>query len=147
MYLDIAREEIPGGIELNLSGVLDANTFEELDVEVFNILENGESTSFLLGMIGVTGLSSAGAGALLSVSEQAMNAGGKVVLYGVTSGVLKTLTILGLAETTGKFHRHRLSIATDRIAGLQLLQSDQNLYAEPEDALTTPTLDTPTSSD
>lgn len=121
MYLEIKREDVPGGIvDLTLKGVLDANTFEQIDSAVQDILDDGRFRRIMLGMREVTGLSSAGAGVLLSVSEQAINAGGGVVLYDVQPSVDKTLHILGLQETNGEFVRHRLTIVAARSVALAL---------------------------
>jgi anti-anti-sigma factor len=122
VYLDIIRDDVPGGIiELTLKGVLDANTFEKLDTVISDLLESGETNRLVVGMGGVTGLSSAGAGALLSITEQARNAGGGVVIYGVSASVLKTLTILGLVNDSDGVQRHRLTVVDGRAQALAFL--------------------------
>ncbi len=122
VYLEISRNDLPGGVvELILKGVLDANTFDSLDSTIQDILEGGQCNRIMIRMSDVTGLSSAGAGVLLSVSEQAINAGGGVVLYDVQPTVGKTLRILGLEETSGEFLRHRLTIVELRPVALGLL--------------------------
>lgn len=122
VHLIIKKKEIPGQIvELLLDGVLDANTFEQLDTTVMDLLENSTVNRLLVGMRGVTALSSAGAGALLSLSEQALNAGGGLVLYELQPPVHKTLQILGLLELEGSFVPHRLTVAEFRQVGLGLL--------------------------
>jgi anti-anti-sigma factor len=136
VYLEISRVDVPGGIvELLLKGVLDANTFEKLDTVILDLLDTGQTNRLLINMGKVTGLSSAGAGALLSVSEQALTAGGGVVLYDVPAPVMKTFRILGLEESNGNFLNHRLTIVEARPVGLALLgvQGQAEFYrGEPE---------------
>ncbi len=79
------------------SGYLDANTADDLDELVTAILQEG-CCKIAIDLCGVTFVSSAGAGVLMTAHQRAQVAGGGVAFVNPSSNVLGVLTILGLHQ-------------------------------------------------
>lgn len=114
------RGDLPDGVaELELTGNLDACTFEALDNALLSLFEQG-IYQVLVNLAGLGAISSAGAGTLLASHEQAYTKGGALVLHSIPETIMKTLLILGLVEE-GDFRSHRLTVASGRKNALEML--------------------------
>ncbi len=97
--LGIKRETYCGGVlNIELHGNLDANTFEQFDNYMQEVIDNEYSRYVLLDLGGITGLSSAGAGILISVTEQFRRLNGLIVLYNASDKITSILEILGMSK-------------------------------------------------
>ena len=99
MYgFSINRETIGDSVDLlQVSGALDAHTFEGLEEALNNLFMAGRFR-LIVDMTAVSYISSAGVGVLIGATNEADANGGKLVLLNPTKDVQEVFNALGLAE-------------------------------------------------
>jgi anti-sigma B factor antagonist len=92
----IARETIAGDTDvLQVSGFLDAHTFEQLEEALNGLFAQGRYR-IVVDLSAVGYISSAGAGVFIAALSEAEENGGRVVIMSPTKSVLDVFDLLGL---------------------------------------------------
>ncbi len=82
---------------LNLSGFLDAHTFEKLDETIQDLFAK-DAFNIVADLGGVEYISSAGAGVFIGSLAAAQENNGNIVLMGPTENVREVFDLLGLSQ-------------------------------------------------
>ncbi len=82
---------------VDVKGEIDAHTAGDLDGRLFDLLK-GKRSRLIIGLAGVTYISSAGLGAVWRAYQEAGRRGGEVCLYGVPERVSKVFAMAGLDQ-------------------------------------------------
>ncbi len=92
-----ALNNVEGALILALSGYLDAHTVADFDRNTDEVIASGTSR-LVLDLQGLNYISSAGIGALMSLSQRLKKSGGDLVLLQPTDKVYKILDLLGFTK-------------------------------------------------
>jgi anti-anti-sigma factor len=98
--LEVAQrplDQVQDASVLSLTGYLDAHTVAEFDKRADEVISAG-STRLVLDMQDLNYISSAGIGALMSLSQRLRKDGGDLVLLQPTAKVHKILDLLGFTK-------------------------------------------------
>ncbi len=99
--ITIQINELENGVWcINLVGAINAFTFEDCDAALHQLFEE-DRYRIILDMSGVTHISSAGGGLLLSATEIVHSHQGKLILAGLQPHVREVLQMMGLLHPYG----------------------------------------------
>lgn len=87
----------PGVMVINVTGWLDAHTFELMEQAVNNLFAAG-TFKLIINLAGVEYISSAGAGVFIGALSSAKEQGGEIVLMNPTQPVREVFDLLGLSQ-------------------------------------------------
>lgn len=94
---DIRRTGETGFESISVHGEIDASSSVDLDQAISNCLKDG-ATKIMIDLSQLTYISSAGLGVFMSYVEEFREKNIRMVLFGLTSRVAHTFSLLGLAE-------------------------------------------------
>lgn len=117
--LKIKREELSSkSAVVKLQGHLDVSTHSVFEKTMTRYLQR--YSNFLLDMEKLVGLSSAGAGSLLSISNQISQLQGALVIYNLPANIVNTLEVLGLCSKD-EFAPYQLRVEPTREKAIEAL--------------------------
>lgn len=118
----VQQEKLKDGkLLLKLAGSLDAFTFEKLDNAAQDFLGSYD-IKVIIDISGLTHISSAGAGTLISITESVMMRGGGLVLCNIPDEIEKVFSILGIIAKE-PFQNRLLTAAVNEEMASQLLNT------------------------
>jgi anti-sigma B factor antagonist len=94
--LNVEIEELQGIVILNVSGTVDAHTYDQLEEKFQELFAEGKCR-LVADMSGVQYISSAGIGVFVGALNQASGQGGNLILTRMSKGAQEVFDVLGIA--------------------------------------------------